>query len=330
MTAHLTPPPWHDTLWRHMQHAIHTGRVAHALLVCGAPGVGKRLFAQRLTQALLCRQRDAGGDACGQCPACRQYAAGTHPDLSRLAPEDTGKLIKVDQVRVFGHALTLTPQYASGRIGWIEPAEQLSISAANSLLKTLEEPPDGARLVLISDRASALMATIRSRCQHWQVPPAAPAAGQAWLAENGIEVAKIGHDGLRVPLTLIEREQRGYSELMAEWDRDLAALLAGRADAVDIAEQAAAQPPDLWLDWLWRRANTLLTAALAGRESVDNEPVPAQLIDAAVTIRPAVFRRWCGRISDSARLSHTNADWRLVVESILLHLQQDVSAEPHR
>jgi len=323
-TDEATRPQWHDALWSHMRRALQDDRVAHALLIGGASGVGKRLFAERIVKALLCRDRNDNGDACGHCPPCRQYAAQSHPDISRLMPEEPGRLIKVDQVRAFGHTLTLTPQYVSGRIGWIEPAEQLSISAANSLLKTLEEPPAGTHIVLISDRVSALMATIRSRCQHWQIPPATPEAGRVWLERHGVVAAGVDNDSLRTPLALNDRHERGYSELVSEWDADLAALLAGRADAVAVAERVVEQPADLWVDWLYRRSNALLTAALAGIDGAHDDSLPAPLARSASAIEPGVLQRWCAQVSESARLARTNAEWRLVVESLLLNLEQSL------
>lgn len=324
MSSALSIPPWHADLWAHMMRAMASDRVAHGLLICGAPGVGKRAFAHRVVAALLCRARRDDGDACGSCVACRQYAAETHPDISRLLPEDTGRLIKVDQVRAFGHALHLTSQYSSGRIGWIDPAEQLSISATNSLLKTLEEPPSSCHIVLVSDRVSALMATIRSRCQLWRVPPAEPEAGARWLADNGIEARTADPDSLRSPFAIIARQDQNYDDLVRGWDDDLLRLLNRRANAVVVAERAAGAAPDLWVDWVFRRANGLLAVSLG--DPADNG-LSEPLQGAARRIGPRVCQRWALRVMDVARLRRTNADWRLVLESLFLDLAEQVAGE---
>ncbi len=318
-----TAPSWHAGLWARVGRAIADNRVAHGLLICGAPGVGKRAFAQRVVRALVCRDRRADGEACGVCPPCRQYAVGTHPDIARLVPDEPGRAIKVEQVRALSHALHLTSQYATGRIGWIDPAEALSTSAANSLLKTLEEPPAGCHIVLVSDRVSALAATLRSRCQLWRVSPAAADVGAAWMTDNGIDTTGLDADALRMPYAASARANAGYDALVQAWDADLVHLLAARADAVECAERAAASAAGLWIDWAYRRANGLLAASLGA-------PVPAhmsgELQAAARRLGPVALQHWAARVDYAARLRTTNADWRLVVESLLLDLAERTDA----
>jgi len=341
--------PWHDDLWHSMSRALADDRVAHGILICGAKGVGKRRFAHRLVNALLCIQREPNGDACGHCPRCRQRSAGTHPDISRLVPEESGRMIKVEQVRNFGHRLHLTPQYDSGRVGWVEPAEQLSISAANSLLKTLEEPPAGCHIVLITDRVSALMATIRSRCQLWRVPSAAPDIGRVWLSsqladsesrtDEANAAVSISDDLARTPLTVIARQAAGYDARVAEWDKDLARLLARRANPVTVAERAASKDTAaVWMDWLYRRAQQLLQASLTtSPEAVAIDPAtsaPTQavtsMMHSAAQLGADVLEPWCRHVIRAARLQQSNADWRLVIESLLIDLSQRIAAKARR
>lgn len=322
--------PWHQGLWSPMAQALAEARVAHGILVCGAVGVGKRRFAQRLVESLLCIDRDENGDACGQCARCRQQRAGTHPDISRLVPEEPGRQIKVEQVRAFSHSLQLTSQYDSGRVGWIDPAEHLSISGANSLLKTLEEPPAGCHIVLLSDRVSALMATIRSRCQLWRVPSAEPAIGHDWLAEQGADKQLIDDDLARTPLTALTRSTSEHQERLSQWDNDLARLLARKANPVSVAERASKEDGALWIDWLYRRAQFLLQASLAS-PSVDRQgisSVEATLERAAQELGAGVLEPWCRHVVRASRLQQSNADWRLVVESLLIDLSQRIANRP--
>lgn len=323
--AELSAPTWHESLWQPMARAIAQGRVAHGLLICGPPGVGKRHFADRFIAALLCRDRDDNGDACGVCPACRQRLAKTHPDISRLAPEEPGRLIKVDQVRQFSRRLYLTPQYDSGRVGAVEPADALSASASNSLLKTLEEPPASCHIVLVTDRVSALMPTVRSRCQPWRVPPPQLAQAREWLEDNGVMSSELDADSLRAPFAVVERNGRDYAALTRAWDDTLDNVIRRREDASSAAERLARQPADLLLHWLYRRASALVAVALAPRAArVDNHDLPEPLERIARRLDPGVFQPWCARVADAARLSHTNADWQLVIESLLLDLRHSL------
>lgn len=323
-----TALPWHEPLWAPLARALAQSSVAHGILVCGAPGVGKRYFAERLVAALLCIQRRDNGDACGECARCRQRLAHTHPDISRLEPEEPGRLIKVEQVRRFGHSLHLTSQYDTGRVGWIEPAEQLSTSAANGLLKTLEEPPGGCHIVLITDRVSALMATIRSRCQLWRVPSAEPDVGRTWLAGQGVDTDGFDDDRLRTPLAVVSRIEAGYDDLASAWDEDLARLLMRKANPVTVAERAAKNPPALWLDWLYRRAQGLLEASLAGAhpDRLSDATIQATMSAAAARLGPTVMEPWCRHVVRATRLQQTNADWRLVIESLLIDLSQRIAS----
>ncbi|MGB7754664.1 MAG: hypothetical protein WBL23_01210 [Salinisphaera sp.] len=313
--------PWHEALWRHMSVGLAADRVAHGVLVAGTPGVGKRRFAWRLVAALLCRELSDDGEACGLCPGCRQRAAGTHPDISRLTPEDTGKAIKVDQVRRFSHALHLTPQYSTGRVGWIDPADSLSISAANSLLKTLEEPPAGCHIVLISDRVSALLPTIRSRCQIWTVPAAEPTTARSWLAARDFDANRVDDDSLRAPLALLARRDMDAESLIEHWDKDLARLLARRANPVSVAERAYEAERRLWVDWLYRRCNDLLLATLGSESS----SLDRGLAEGARRLGVRRIEAWSRRVTEVARTAGTNADWRLVVESVFIELSQYVA-----
>ncbi len=163
-----------------LRRALRSGRMPHAYLFVGPEGVGKELAATALAAGLLCRDesRPADADACGVCSACCLLAAGTHPDfhlihrgLHKLHPERTirqskGLFLAVDVIRHFLLApATMTPALGRRRVFVIRDAERMNEEAQNALLKTLEEPPGGAVLILVSASAQRLLPTIRSRCQ---------------------------------------------------------------------------------------------------------------------------------------------------------------------
>ncbi|RJS95097.1 DNA polymerase III subunit delta' [Salinisphaera sp. Q1T1-3] len=314
--------PWHEDLWAHMAGALNGDRVAHGLLFCGPGGVGKRRFAERTVAALLCRERDTQGEACGQCSGCRQRRAGTHPDISRLVPDEPGKRIKVDQVRRFAHALHLTSQYDSGRVGWIDPADALTVSAANSLLKTLEEPPAGCHILLITDRLSSLLPTIRSRCQQWRIPAASLDAARRWLATRDIPVDQTPDDRLRAPLAVIGAHETGLAEQITQWDQDLSRLLARRANPVAVAERAAQAERRPWVDWVYRRSADLLIACVAAEQ---DSPLDETATAAARRLGPVALQAWSRKVGAVAQNVEANADWRLMLESLFIDLSERVT-----
>lgn len=162
----------HDELVAAFGRAVARGRLAHAYLFVGPPGVGKRLFARQLAKTLLCESPPAGRwDSCDVCPSCALVDAGTHPDLFAVArPEDKLEM-PIEVIRELCNGLSLKPARGGRKIAVLDDADDLNEESANSFLKTLEEPPPGSVLILIGTSADRQLPTIRSRCQ---VIPFAP------------------------------------------------------------------------------------------------------------------------------------------------------------
>lgn len=185
MAETLTAPfPWQTQIWSSLISRHRKGNLPHALLLTGINGLGKSLFAQALAEALLCESPKADGQGCGQCRSCQQMYAKGHPDFKSIAPEEGKKQIGVDQCRSLASFLTLTSHYGRYRVVTLQPADAMNESSANSLLKTLEEPPAGGVLLLISDRPESLLPTIRSRCQQIVFSPPSHESAHAWLSQH--------------------------------------------------------------------------------------------------------------------------------------------------
>ncbi len=177
--------PWHEPLWRQLQQSRSAQRLPHALLITGAPGLGTLQLAQQFAQALLCQQaQPASAAACGVCRSCQLAQAGSHPDYRLVQPQESGKPLKIDQVRELCAFLAYTPQYDGYKIAILEPAEQMNHNAANSLLKTLEEPPGACVLFLVTANPARLPITVRSRCQTLHLPLPAPDVALTWLQQQ--------------------------------------------------------------------------------------------------------------------------------------------------
>jgi len=186
MTA-LTPcPPWLLQDGAALMSRSREGRLPHAILLGGIQGIGKRAFSQWLAESLLCRNRGESG-ACGQCESCMQLLAGAHPDFRKLLPEGANAAIKVDPIRELVEWLQLTASQGSYRIAVLEQADSMNRNAANSLLKTLEEPGDHAVMILSATRTGALPATIRSRCQTITLKMHDRAAALDWLKQQSLD-----------------------------------------------------------------------------------------------------------------------------------------------
>jgi DNA polymerase-3 subunit delta' len=148
-----------------LRRSLAANRVAHAYLFEGVDGCGKTLTAFSLVEALFC----GSPEPCGTCPACRKMANRQHPDLHLLEPEKG--VIKIDQVREIQKELSLRPVEAPKKACIVSQADRMNQNAANAFLKTLEEPPGNAVLILLSDTPTALLPTILSRCHRLRFNP---------------------------------------------------------------------------------------------------------------------------------------------------------------
>jgi DNA polymerase-3 subunit delta' len=145
-----------------LEKSLSSGRIAHAYLFRGPEGVGKTLFAAAMAKALHCRISGPAG-ACGECASCRKYDSGNHPDYKVEKPEKG--VIKIERVRQLNKSLSYPPYESQWRVVVMEDIHTMRPEAANCLLKTLEEPPEGNILILTAETSKNVLPTIRSRCQ---------------------------------------------------------------------------------------------------------------------------------------------------------------------
>jgi len=166
----------HRPLLELLARATARGTLPPSLIFAGPAGVGKRLAATALAQALNCErpiETADSRDACGECATCRRIARGVHSDVLVIEPGDSGA-IKLDQVRDAIDRAAYRPFEGRRRLVVVDEADALIPEAQNALLKTLEEPPPASVFVLITNRADVLLPTVRSRCQRLRFGPLTP------------------------------------------------------------------------------------------------------------------------------------------------------------
>jgi DNA polymerase-3 subunit delta' len=315
----------HDETLARLARAVAT-RPASAWLLVGPAGIGKRRVADALASRLLCEAvRD--DDACGACRHCVRVDTGTHPDVLVVVRDEDRRDLRVDQIRALIQWFALRPMMAARKVAIVDGAHDLNEAGQNALLKTLEEPPGDAAIILVADALSRLLPTVRSRCRRLRFDPLPPGVVAAVLAERGID----GETAAR----LAARSGGSIGRALALADPGLEDLRArtlsllgdlGRAAAVDLSAFAAdlgrgdtAAGLDVVVSWY----RDLLRVALGGPETaVANVEARAAIATAAARTAPHTALRLLEVVCDTVEAVGRNANKTLAIETSLLELRR--------
>lgn len=288
----------HAATWARLIRLMDGDRLPHALLFLGPPGIGKASVARRLAARLACGGAPA---PCGECPGCLQVAAGSHPDLRTIgAPVASGrregrrKEIGIDLARELKRFVALRAVSAARKMAIIDDADRLSLPAQNALLKTLEEPPGQALLVLVTASPGALLSTVRSRCQRIAFRPLDDGDLRAALTDAGLDAAEVDRMASRAegsPGRALALHQTWNEADRAEAEALLAALDGGRYGSVLAMSKALGKTEHetaARLDGLLTLCrDQALAAAAAGRRAALERATRrgAAIVEAAATLR---------------------------------------------
>ncbi len=240
--------PWQEAHWAYCEQRARTGTLPHALLIRGQRGLGKLDFAHRFAAWLLCDR--PGEAACGSCHGCRMFLAGNHPDYLETAIEEDSHQIKIEQIRALNYFIGLSRHCGHHKIALIADPHTMNRNAANSLLKTLEEPPPFSLLLLVSSRPALLPATIVSRCQHitFSIPPTD--AALTWLKRQAPDADTLLALARGAPLAALELSHGHLLETRRKAFRDFARVAAALESPIIAAERWHQHMPDPLTGWL--------------------------------------------------------------------------------
>jgi DNA polymerase III subunit delta' len=321
----------HERATQQLRAAAAGGRPANAYLFAGPPGVGKRTTADAFTASLLCAAPEEG-DACGACGQCLRVAAGTHPDVWRVRREEERRDIRTEQARETSRWLTLRPLYGARKVALIEEAECLNEHGQNALLKTLEEPPGAAVLVLLATDASLLLPTVRSRCVRLRFDPLPTAVVERLLTEQGVVAPT------RAALAARARGSIGRALALLD-DPDADARLRVVARLADLGTASAADLSGLAQALGRDQSDVVLETAVGWYRDllglvVDEPEAALQNVDVAGPLRAAAGRatvaqvlRALEAVCDTIRAVDRNANRVLALETLLLRLR-DLERHP--
>ena len=303
-------PAWFAASCDEVNAAIGAGRLAHGLLIHEDPGAGGLDLARWIAQRVNCRETSRA--PCGECQDCRWIAAGQHPDVTVLSPEEDSNYIRIEQVRDLIADLSLTAHGRGHKVAIFSPADTLYANAAQSLLKTLEEPADRTLLLLVTSQPSRLFPTVRSRCSRLRlVGPTREAAAKYLESSRGAG-------------PWAEALAATGAGPFAIRDADPAALAQLRNDTISTLQEIAGgniQPPAVAEKW----AKDDLSIRLSCLESwvTDRILESAPIRDATHLSQQGMAPKICrlfefsDAIRDMRKLAHTSVNKTMAVESLL-------------
>ncbi|MCC6608251.1 MAG: DNA polymerase III subunit delta' [Burkholderiales bacterium] len=319
--------PWQLEAWRQLN--ARRAALPHALLIQGRPGLGKTHLARAFAQSVLCERPREAYAACGACAACGWFEQGNHPDYRQLQPEalDEGardesasgegsaasRQIRIDQVRELQPFLRIGTHRGGLRIALIRPAEAMNVATANALLKSLEEPPEGTLLLLVSSDPQRLLPTVRSRCQAVTVAPPDAASAAAWLRTQGIADPE-GAASFAANAPLAALEQAGFAEAR----RTLTDLLAEPdLDPVRGAEKLLGQPVNEVVIWFQKWIYDLLRMRWGALPRY-HPGASTRLARLAGRLDPIDLTRVARKVAEARGLAQHPLNPKLLLEDLLI------------
>jgi len=313
------------------EHLRHDS-IRQAYLFCGPPGLGRRTLALRLAQALNCPQPNELAEPCGKCKTCQQIERMQYADLAIIQAEKKGGTLKVDQIRAVRQSLVLAPYQGKYRVALFLRFQEANSNAQNALLKTLEEAPAKAVLIITADTPESLLPTIVSRCEVLRLRPLPVKRVEAALKERGADETTarlLAHvSGGRPGYALSMMRDEKMLEFRTERLDDLRRLLKGSrrerfayADKLTDRRRKEAGPEErfretlqLWLSF-WRDVLLCISGANAPLANVDRS---AEIEALAGKLTLSEARRLVQAVESAFDKLDKNVNARLLTEVLLL------------
>ncbi len=350
MQAHFLP--WHTEVAREWLGAKE--RFAHAWLIHGLAGIGKREFAFAAAASLLC-ESPLKGLACGQCPACGWVAKGNHPDLKRIRPEavavdeglelaedDSGALeevvtpesggatkrapskdIRVEQIRALEPWFNNATHRGGWRVALIYPAEALTTISGNTLLKVLEEPPPSTIFLLVADAPDRLLPTLLSRCR--RLPLATPSVDIArqWLKYKDVQHANDWLAAAGGAPLLAKQQSESEKSPCPDWIVDLLTSLEQNRplDIGTAADKLSKSSAKIWLDAL-QRLSIDLSLSAHGLPCRYYPSMQKQLHSIGTSERTIAFTQLTAWLNEQKRVAGHPLNAKLFAQAVLQRLLQ--------
>lgn len=326
--------PWHQQSWERFRIARQSDHLAHALLISGQEHTGKSDFANRMVKSLLCETSQSAKthntkqtpkiDACNQCRSCKTFEADSNPDYLHIKLLEDKQQISIDQIRAMNAFLNLSRSFNAYQVVLISDAERMNQNAANSLLKSLEEPAENSVIILVTSQLSAMLPTIKSRCQMMHLPMPDKQQSIDWLqSQTGKlsefkEELEISHNrplaALKVDDEFIQKR-----EMLLE---DIVNVIQEKSAITEVAKKWQKHDREVLLDWQIGWLYQLLRMPpRAGNHTDDTVNSTSQKSVNMVTLKDFILDHQLWEIYDQLlkqkQLVHTSVNPLIFLENML-------------
>ena len=317
--------PWHENNWKYFIQARTSDHLPHALLLVGEEGIGKHILAERMARSLLCMD-PIDFEACGKCQSCKTYESGANPDYTKIELAEDKQQISVDQIRKLSEFLIYSRSFNTHRVAIINPIERMNNNAANSLLKSLEEPANNSVIILVASHLGKILPTIKSRCQ--LITVVSPSKNQAlnWFKENhaNIDQAELRLDIAAFKplkaLTITDDDISARSSFL----EDLNSIVSDSLSVVATAKKWEKTDLESMLNWQITWVQKLIREAECGSKTEDS--ISNHDTDKLNQIQQSLFtqikpdKRWqlYQQLIKQKQYIHTSVNTLMFIENMLL------------
>ncbi len=319
----MTILPWQQEEWQRIEAQMAGDSLPHGMLIVGPADSGKSIFTDALGKKLLCKGEQP---PCGVCSQCHLLAAGSHPDLLLVAPEDSAQ-IKIDQIRGLTDWANQTAQQGGRKVCIINPADSLNIQASNALLKSLEEPPPGTYILLVTSQPMQLLPTLRSRCQRLECRLPGKDESLQWLRDHPdvegdpellLEIAS------GIPLRVVNAIDKEFLALRQALAAELLPLSAGDRSPLRAASELSRSDPEDVLNILYQLIADSIGYSMSGEQMNRNSDLKEQIRQFASRVPVLGRYELLDRVTGAKAILNgtSNANKQMLLEWVFLKVAQ--------
>lgn len=323
----------HEWAVQLLKKQVSSGNLRQAYLITGPKGIGRRTLALRFAQTLNCQDVDQAGEPCFCCRLCELIEGEKHSDLAVVRTEEDGRVLKVEQIRELGRFLSLAPYETAYKVAILLNFEEANESAANALLKTLEEPASKSIIILTADSGESLLPTIVSRCEMIRLRPLAASSLaeklQGKVDKPAAEINFLAHISGGCPGVVLNMVSD--PELIAfrnNWLEEHACLLAANlverftfADDLSGKKEQISQILAVWLS-LWR---DILLRSSGSQAPVTNIDRIEEIVLFSHQLEVETVKYMVANIQHTIELLLMNVNPKLALENLMLKFPRIVS-----